>query len=613
MSHPNSTGRRSRALRATPGFAAGALLLLAGCSGSFSWNPITWFRRPAPPVVAWDSVSPPLILPGLEFTDPEPVTRGRPAPRGRYDQDLDVLHYDVELVVPAENDRISSRTTIRYLREARGAHSLALDFSGLRAELVTSEGAVLPFTHEGGLLRFDSPGRPGIFDTLQVEVMARGTPDDGLILRDNVHGVPTAFADNWPNRARAWFPSNDHPADKATVSFTVHASPGREVIANGVQLGSPVPADPNRTGGLDDLMTWRWENRVPISTYLMVVGVAEMEVIPIGEAACGRSPQAAGGEDCIEVTSWVFPPDTAHARSVFARAAAMVDVYTDLFGPYPFEKLAHVQSSTLFGGMENASAIFYSESAIAGGRDIEGTVAHEIVHQWFGNSVSPAAWEHLWLSEGFASYFGPFFWSQIRSDAEFRSRIQAMKEAYFRSDVTGRPVVTGAVTNLLQHLNENSYEKGALVLHMLRPVVGERAFFDGIRRYYERHAGGSVVTEDFQLAMEESHGDSLAWFFRQWIYGIGYPILDVGWEWNGDTRQARVTVTQVQDETWSTFRMPVEFEFVMEGGVHRVSEWVDGRSWTAVMPLPGAPRELRIDPDGWLLFEQTGGTGAGAP
>ena len=595
---------------AGPTLVCGALLLLAGCSGSFSWNPVTWFRRsPAPVIVAWDSVSPPPISPGLVFADPEPVPRGQLAPPGRYDQDLDVLHYDIELVVPPENDRISSRTTIRYLRQTRGAHSLTLDFSGLRTELVTVDGAPRPFTHEDGLLRFDSPGRPGIFDTLQVEVMARGTPDDGLILRDNVHGVPTAFADNWPNRARSWFPSNDHPSDKATVSFTIHAPPEREVVANGVQLGPPGPADPDRTGGLDGLVTWRWENRVPISTYLMVVGVADMEVIPNGAAACGRAPQAGTGDGCIEVTSWIFAPDTAHARSVFTRAPAMVDVYTDVFGPFPFEKLAHVQSSTLFGGMENASAIFYSESAIAQGLDIEATVAHEIVHQWFGNSVSPAAWEHLWLSEGFASYFGPFFWSQVQSHAEFRSRIEAMKNEYLGSDVTGRPIVTRAVTNLMQHLNENSYEKGALVLHMLRAVVGERAFFDGIRRYYERYAGSSVVTEDFQLAMEESFGQSLAWFFQQWIYGLGYPILDVEWAWDGELRQARVTVRQVQDELWSTFRMPIDFEFVMEGGVHRVSDWVDGRTWTAVMPLPDAAEELRIDPDGWLLFEQTGASG----
>ena len=591
------------------GFALVLSVVVAACSESFSFNPLSWFRGPEPVVILWDSISPPPITQEAVWEEPPQIEIGQTPGPGRYDQDLDVVHYDVELVIPQENDRVSSRTTIRYLRERAGPHSLTLDFSGLSTELVTSEGRVLGFTHDQGLLRFDSPGRPGIYDTVQVEIMARGVPDDGLILRDNVHGRPSAFADNWPNRARSWFPTNDHPSDKATVSFTVHAPEGRRVIANGVQIGTPLPADSTRTGGLAGLTTWRWANRVPIPTYLMVVGVAEMEVMENGFAACEQAPASARDDGCIEVTSWTFEPDTANAREVFSRAAQMIDIYADLFGPYPFEKLANIQSSTLFGGMENASAIFYSEAAIARGTDIEGTVAHEIVHQWFGDSVTPADWPHFWLSEGFASYFGPLFWAQTQSDAAFRERISALRTDYLASNVTGRPVIDDGVTNLLQLLNENSYEKGALVLHMLRDVVGERAFFDGIRQYYQRYAGGTAVTADFQGTMEEVHGQSLDWFFQQWLRRPGYPMLRVDWEWNEELDQAQVIVTQEQDEVWPTFRMPVEFEFVMEEGVHRVSDWVDGRRWTSDMPLPARPTELRVDPDGWLLFEQLGSQG----
>ena len=594
---------------ALPGLVLSLSMALAGCGEPFSFNPLNWFRGPAAIVIPWDSISPPPITAEVELLDPPPIEMGRVPEPGRYDQDLDVVHYDVELVIPPANDRISSRTTIRYVRERAGPHSLTLDFSGLSTELVTAEERVLEFTHEGGLIRFDHPGRPGVFDTLQVEIMARGVPDDGLILRDNVHGAPTAFADNWPNRARYWFPSNDHPSDKATAAFTVHVPAGRRVVANGVQLGAPVPADSQRTGGVEGLLTWRWETRVPIPTYLMVVGVGEMEVTENGLAACERAPASSRGDRCIEVTSWVFPPDTARAREAFSRAAEMVDLYVDLFGPYPFEKLANIQSSTMFGGMENASAIFYSEATIARGANIEGTVAHEIVHQWFGDSVTPAEWQHLWLSEGFASYFGPLFWAQTQSDAAFRERIDALRDRYLASHVIGRPVLDQDVTNLLQRLNENSYEKGALVLHMLRDVVGERAFFDGIRRYYQRFAGGIVTTDDFQMVMEEVHGQSLDWFFQQWLRRPGYPVLRVEWGWDDELNQAQVRVIQEQDELWPTFRMPMEFEFLMEGGVHRVADWVDGREWSRGMSVPARPRELRIDPDGWLLFERVGVTG----
>jgi aminopeptidase N len=583
--------------------ALGLAALTGGCSVI---RQIPWFSRAEVPLAPpWDSVSPPPILQGLVLLDPEPIEVGLPPGFEAMGRNMDVLHYDIELVVPPENDRISSRTTIRYLRDGVGPHPVTLDFAGVGVELVTSQGQVLGFTHDNGLLRFESPGRPGIYDTLQVEIMARGHPADGLILRETVHGAPAAFADNWPNRARFWFPSNDHPWDKATVAFTVHAPQGMSVIANGVlDRGSPHPADPARAGGIEGLLTWRWESRVPIPTYLMVVGVAEMEVALHGLAACGRAPASPRFDGCVEVTTWAFPPDLPHARGTFARAGDMIDVYASLFGPYPFEKLANVQSSTRFGGMENASAIFYSDRAIAQRRELEGTMAHEIAHQWFGNSVTPASWPHLWLSEGFASYFGPYFWEHSESVSAFQERITEVRARYLASPVTGRPVVDEGAENLLDLLNANSYEKGALVLHMLRSVMGDRAFFAGVQRYYQVHAGGNVTTADFQTAMEAAQGEPLDWFFRQWLYSPGYPVYRTQWSWNEATGQALVSITQSQDPAWPTFRMPVDFEFRLDGGVHRIRHWVEGREWSLAIPLPSRPTEMRVDPEGWLLMRE---------
>jgi aminopeptidase N len=580
---------------------AALLLLLVGAGGC---HILASHEEPGPP--PWDSLSPPPIPPGAEIEAPEPIEVGLPPLPGRYDSGIDVLHYDVEVVIPEENDRISSRTGIRYMSETRGPHPLRLDFTGLSVEAVMWRGRPLEFSYEGGILEFEAPGSPGIFDTLYVEVMTRGSPADGLILRDNVHGEPTAFADNWPNRARFWFPSVDHPSDKATVSFTVHAPEGRKVVANGAHVAGPEPTDSIGPGGLEGLETWRWETGVAIPTYLMVIGVGEMVVMDGGTAACGAAPASPRDDGCIEVTAWAFPPDTAHARSVFQRSAQMVDLYTEIFGPYPYEKLANIQASTRFGGMENASAIFYSEQAIAEGRDIEGTVAHEIVHQWFGNSVTPLDWPHLWLSEGFASYFGPHFWERVEGVHAFRQRIDANRERYLASDVTHRPVVDRDAANLLDLLNRNSYQKGALVLHMLRWVMGDQNFFRGIRRYYARHAGGNAETDDLRRALEGVHGESLEWFFDQWLYRPGYPVYRSDWRWNPQNGTVQVTLRQEQRSEWPTFRMPVEFEFVMEHGVHREVHWVEGREWTRTMALPGPPRELRVDPDGWLLMREAG-------
>jgi len=341
---------------------------------------------------------------------------------------------------------------------------------------------------------------------------------------------------------------------------------------------------------------------VAIPTYLMVVGVAEMESIPGGLGACGLAPASPRADGCVEVSQWAFAPDTAHARRVFGRSAQMLDFYARLVGPFPYEKLANVQSATRFGGMENASVIFYSEQALAQGRNIESTVAHEIAHQWFGNSVTPVDWPHLWLSEGFASYFGPLFFEEAEGPAAFRGMLEGNRQRYLASDVTHRSIVDQSSANLMELLNANSYQKGSLVLHMLRGIMGDEPFFEGVRRYYQRYAGGNATTSDLQGVLEEVHGESLEWFFQQWLHRPGHPIYAVEWEWDGSG--VAVMVRQEQDSSWPAFRMPVELEFVLPGGgVERVTRWVEGREWRERIPLRAAPSELRFDPDGWILKE----------
>jgi aminopeptidase N len=347
-----------------------------------------------------------------------------------------------------------------------------------------------------------------------------------------------------------------------------------------------------------------WESRVPIPTYLMVVGVAPMEVLDQGVGACGSAPASPRADGCVEVTAWAFPPDTAFAREVFGRSGEMLDVFAEMFGPYPFEKLANVQAATRFGGMENASAIFYSEAAIAQRRDIEDTVAHEIVHQWFGNAVTPADWPHLWLSEGFATYFAAVFRERTEGADAFQLRLERMRERVLTSGVVDRPVVDTDAANLMDLLNANSYQKGALVLHMLRWVVGDRTFFSQVRHYYQRHAGGNATTANLQAAFDEAGVELLDWFFRQWLHSPGYPVYRTAWSWDERTRRANVTIRQEQSDAWPTFRMPIEIEFGLEGGVHRVTHWVDGREWAGEIALPSRPTRMTLDPDGWLLMRQ---------
>ena len=352
-----------------------------------------------------------------------------------------------------------------------GAARLPLDFTGLGIRTVRIGDEPATFDYAAGKLTIALPDAAGA-DDLHVTIEYHGTPDDGLIIRDNVHGDPAAFVVNWPNRTRFWLPSVDHPGDKATASFTVHAPSQWQVIANGAPVGEPSPTAADALGGGEGKTTWRWATGVDHPTYTMVVGAADFAIESLGRAACGNAPASPDPDGCVDVSFWAYPQDAGFAREVFARAPAMIDFFTETIGPYPFEKLANVQSATQFGGMENSSAIFYSEGAIASGRLGEGTVSHEIAHQWFGDSATESDWTHLWLSEGFATYFGALFF-------EAADGVGRLPRANGKEPAGGCCVECHGPAhrrsrrsrNALELLNSNNYAKGGWVLHMLRGVL----------------------------------------------------------------------------------------------------------------------------------------------
>ena len=543
-----------------------------------------------------NAASPGVPAPGGQVPqEPTPIVAGLPAEAGEYDLALDVLHYDVELTLGG--DEVRGRATVRV--DPRGARELPLDFTGLAVLSVTAGGSPVTFRHEGGKLRIPLPEDSG---TVSIVVDYSGVPDDGLIIRPNIHGKASAFVDNWPNRTRFWLPSIDHPSEKATASFTVHAPGEWEVVANGHLVGEPTPADAPELGAGPGYRTWEWETRVLQPSYTLVVGATDFAIESLGRAACGRAPASIEPDGCVDVSIWVYPEDLDAARRIFARAPQMVDYFTELVGPFPFEKLAHVQSATRFGGMENSSAIFYSEEAISAGVLSEGTVSHEIAHQWFGDSATESDWSHLWLSEGFATYFGALFFEEADGVDDFRRRMEDSRRSYLQSPAPQSPIIPDSPpANLFDLLNANSYEKGGWVLHMLRGVVGDELFFRGVREYYARYQFGNATTLDFQKVMEETAGVDLGWFFHQWIYEPGHPILDVDWNWDEGTGLTTVTVSQTQPAHWPAFRLPLDVHVVSGGSVDSTRIEVEERAHTTTIPSPVRPEGVEVDPHGWIL------------
>jgi aminopeptidase N len=277
-----------------------------------------------------------------------------------------------------------------------------------------------------------------------------------------------------------------------------------------------------------------------------------------------------------------------------------VELFTRLVGPFPYEKLAHLQSATRFGGMENASAIFYSDQAFARRTMSTGLIAHETAHQWFGDAVTEREWSHVWLSEGFATYFAALWTAHADGDSAFRAVMRRGADALLADTlVARRPILDTAATDLLGLLNDNNYAKGAWVLHQLHGLVGDSAFFQGIRRYFQIYRDSTALSADFARVMSEAAGTDLDWYFRQALLQPGYPVLAVRWRYQGGA--VELAIRQAQEPAWGTYRLP-GLEIRVDGTIHRVD--VAGRETRhLIRGLRRPPRNVVVDPAGWWLLQ----------
>ncbi|MFK5889345.1 MAG: M1 family metallopeptidase [Flavobacteriaceae bacterium] len=415
-----------------------------------------------------------------------------------------------------------------------------------------------------------------------VNIFYKGIPKDGLIISKNKYGDRTFFGDNWPNRARNWLPCIDYLADKAYVEFFVSAPSKYNVVANG-----SLKKNYHLTKGFT---IHHWQSSVPLPTDVMVIGVAQFAV---------QNLKKVNG---IPISSWVYPQNKKEGFYDYAQARDILKYYIHLFGPYPYKKLANVQSKTRFGGMENASNIFYSEKSVTGKRDQESLLAHEIVHQWFGDSATEKDWPHLWLSEGFATYFTNVYLEHKFGKSKLDNILQQQRQKIIAfSKKWQKPVVDMQTKNLMRLLNANSYQKGGWFLHMLRRKIGDKLFFKSIRTYYKTYKFKNADTRDFQRVVEQVSGKNLTLFFNQWLYRIGQPKLAVVWGYNH--KKISINLSQIQKNT-TFFKFPLAVKFVFKDNTFLLKTFnISKKENTFSFTSDKAPWKIILDPKTDLLFE----------
>ena len=511
-------------------------------------------------------------------------------------QPVDVEHYRFALTLTDSTDRIEGQATVRMRLLAAGLTRVELDLAGVTAarqgkgmvvRAVSSGGVPLAFTHLGDRLAMTLAAPSAQGQVTEFVVSYAGIPADGLLIKPNAHGDRTFFSDDWPDKARQWLPTIDHISDKATMEMDVTAPAHYQVISNGRRM--------EETDQSDGMRRTVWRESVPIAPWLYVLGVARFAV------------QHVGDYNGIPLETWVFHKDRDAGFHDFAvPVKEAMAFYSEFIGPFSYEKLANVQSNSVSGGMEAASAIFYSAGSVTGTRSVRwrNVIIHEIAHQWWGNAVTEKDWNDVWLSEGFATYFTLLFIEHAYGRDAFADGLRDSRKTVidFYAKRPDYRVIHENLDDMSQVTTSMTYQKGSWVLHMLRQRMGDDRFWAGIREYHARYRDASASTDDFRRVMERAAGEDLSAFFRQWLYRGGIPRLEGTWQWDAKAREVVVEVRQVQ--AGAPFVMPLEVAIEVPGAAARVERLqLGGAVRRFTFAAERAPSGVTLDPEVRALFE----------
>jgi aminopeptidase N len=410
--------------------------------------------------------------------------------------DYRVTHYDLELAYTVRSNRLAGRAVLTAVAAAE-LDRIVLDLAGLSVRRVQVDGRSARFTHRAGKLRI-TPARP-VHGAFTVEVRYGGSPRPvrgrwGDIGWDEL--TDGALVASQPIGAPSWFPCNDRVADKAAYRLTVTAEAPYTVRATGVLTAS------RRSAGT---RTWVFERPEPTSTYLVGVQIGRYEELVLGP---GQS-------------AFVPPRLRRLAARDLARHATMMTTLAGWFGPYPFgDYQVVVADDVLDVPIEAQGMSVFGVNHLDGRRTHERLVVHELAHQWFGNCVSVAGWNHIWLNEGFATY-AEWLWSEESGGRSAAEHARVWHSAVARL----RPDLVLADPGLDALFDQRVYKRGALTLHALRLRIGDTSFFGLIRDWVARHRHGSVTTEQFTALAAEHAGADLTDLFTAWLHRPALPPL----------------------------------------------------------------------------------------
>lgn len=508
----------------------------------------------------------------------------------------DLRHLRLELAIEPERRLLRGTATLHLSPINDGCRDLRFDLaSNLEVASVRQVGGRQPtYRHDADELHLQLAKPVDAGREIEIVVAYQGSPRRGLYFvgpdASFPHKPVVVWSQGQDEDSRFWFPCWDSPNEKATTEMIVTVREPYRVISN----GKLVRVESNRRRRT---RTYHWHEAFPHPAYLVSLVIGDF--VEVSEPT-----------NDTELLYYVPASARDSVPRTFGRTPAMLRYFAAALDyPYPFEKYSQVVvPDFLFGGMENISATTLTDAVLldktaALDAHADWLISHELAHQWWGNLLTCKEWSHAWLNEGFATYFECLFSEHHLGRDAFLWQVSVNAQAYFAEDADKyrRPIVERRYTKPIEIFDSHLYEKGALVLHMLRFELGDELFWKALRHYVRKHQFGNVETTDLKVAIEEATGRHLDGFFDQWVYAAGFPHLDVSWSWD-DRGQVRLQVEQTQvGNEGMLFDFPLEVELGLSPGAVRHRVRVSEARQVVHLPSRERPRFVRVDPDHWIL------------
>lgn len=514
------------------------------------------------------------------------------------DREVDIRHLALDVTPDFGKRTVAGRAVWTFRPIAKSLRTLKLDAVNLTVSSVTAEGAKVSATDNTGrqlLVTFAEPIPAG--QEVKVVIEYRTEPMQGLYFRTPALGYRPGdehlFSQGESEEARFWYPSYDYPNEKFTSEVTCRVPEGMTVISNGRMVGESRDA---ATG----LTVVHWSQEQPHVNYLLSL-------------VAGRFEKIEDRHRDVPLTFYTPPSEFAQAQNSFADTKDAMEFFEREIGvPYPWAKYSQVCTQDFVaGGMENVSATTLTTRTLFDPKESEnlrtsrGLVAHELAHQWFGDLVTCKDWSHIWLNEGFATYYDHLHDAHKNGrDAFLYGMLEDARKVTAKENTDDlRPIVRRDYPDSRNVFDYLAYPKGSWVLHMLRSQLGEELYRQCIRTYLERHQFGTVVTDDLRAVVEELSGRSYDRFFDQWVYHALQPDLDVKYSWDEGTKLAKVSIVQKQRTEKNRaevfvfdFPLPIRFES-KTGGRADVTAHISKEGEDFYFPLAAKPETVRFDPD----------------